>query len=240
MKLSILILLISINSIFSNEIVYKSSNIEIIKISDNIFQHISYLETEKWGRVSCNGMIFKSNDECVVFDTTPNDSSSLELINVIDSIFNVKIKFLVVNHFHGDCLGGVKSFINSDIKVVANKKTIDLARKDSIFFDAIIFENENILEVGGEKVVNRFLGEGHTQDNIVSFIISKKVLFGGCLVKELGASKGYLEDANINEWARTIERVREVFPKINMVVPGHGKAGSIELLEYTKELFDTK
>lgn len=185
-------------------------------------------------------MIFKSNDECVVFDTTPNDSTSLELINVIKNNLKLQVKYLVINHFHEDCLGGVKSFINSDIKVVANKKTIDLARKDSIFFDAIIFENENILEVGGEKVVNRFLGEGHTQDNIVSFIISKKVLFGGCLVKELGASKGYLEDANINEWARTIERVREVFPKINLVVPGHGKAGSIELLEYTKELFDTK
>lgn len=180
------------------------------------------------------------NGECAVFDTTPDDSSSLELINVIDSIFNVKIKFLVINHFHGDCLGGAKSFINCGAKVVANKKTIELANKDSIFFDAITFENENILEVGGDKVVNRFLGEGHTQDNIVSFITSKNVLFGGCLVKELGANKGYLHDANLNEWARTIERVKDVFPKINLVVPGHGKSGSIELLDYTKELFDTK
>ena len=166
MKLSILILLISINSIFSNEIVYKSSNIEIIKISDNIFQHISYLETEKWGRVSCNGMIFKSNDECVVFDTTPNDSSSLELINVIDSIFNFKINFLVVNHFHGDCIGGVKSFINSDIKVVANKNYLSKA-----IFIILIFA-ENVTNVRGVPKKPPF---GHLLAKICQKFFSSKM-----------------------------------------------------------------
>jgi hypothetical protein len=40
--------------------------------------------------------------------------------------------------------------------------------------------------------LTKFFGEGHTKDNVVAYFLSEKILFGGCLLKELEASKGYL------------------------------------------------
>jgi metallo-beta-lactamase class B len=93
------------------------------------------------------------------------------------------------------------------------------------------------LEMGREKVLIKFLGQGHTRDNVVGYFPSEEVLFGGCLIKEMGASKGYLGDANIDEWSATVEKVKKVFPRVKQVVPGHGEAGDSSLLDYTRKLF---
>ena len=37
--------------------VYRSENLEIKQISPNIFVHMSYLNTQDFGKVGCNGMI---------------------------------------------------------------------------------------------------------------------------------------------------------------------------------------
>jgi metallo-beta-lactamase class B len=84
---------------------------------------------------------------------------------------------------------------------------------------------------------NEYFGEGHTKDNIVSYFPSEKVLFGGCLIKEVNASKGYLGDANISEWSGTVQSVKRKYGNAKIVLPGHGKPGGMELLDYTIELF---
>ncbi len=91
--------------------------------------------------------------------------------------------------------------------------------------------------VGNKKVINAFFGEGHTIDNIVSYFPHDKVLFGGCLIKTLGASKGYLGDANVNDWSKTVLAVKSKYGKAKVIIPGHGKPGNSELLDYTIELF---
>jgi metallo-beta-lactamase class B len=63
------------------------------------------------------------------------------------------------------------------------------------------------------------------------------VLFGGCLIKECQATKGFIGDANLGEWSKTVEQVKRQFPKVQQVIPGHGKPGGPELLEYTISLF---
>lgn len=132
----------------SESTIYTSESLIIHKITENVYQHISYLETESWGKVACNGMVYIVGNEAVVFDTTPDDSSSLELIKVIKNKLNVKVKYLVVNHFHVDCLGGIKTFVENGVEIVANTKTIELAKKDNINFDDISFSDEYVIEIG--------------------------------------------------------------------------------------------
>jgi len=52
--------------------VYHSEDLIIIQISDNAFLHTSYLQTNDFGNVPCNGMIVRNSNEVVVFDTPPN------------------------------------------------------------------------------------------------------------------------------------------------------------------------
>ena len=86
-------------------------------------------------------------------------------------------------------------------------------------------------------MVAEFAGEGHTKDNIIGYFPSENVMFGGCLIKEIRAGKGNLEDANVNDWSATVEKIKQEYPKTKIVIPGHGKYGGTELLDYTIKLF---
>ena len=63
-------------------------------------------------------------------------------------------------------------------------------------------------------------------------------LFGGCLLKSMGAGKGNLNDATPDEWSTTIARIQAAYPAVQTVVPGHGEPGGPELLGFTKEMFE--
>jgi metallo-beta-lactamase class B len=93
--------------------------------------------------------------------------------------------------------------------------------------------------VGNEKIIAKFFGEGHTKDNIVGYFPSENVLFGGCLIKELNANKGYLGDATLADWSNTVQKIKKEYPKVKIVVPGHGDYGNAKLLDYTIHLFKT-
>lgn len=219
--------------------VYRSENLIIRKLSDHTFQHISYLNTEDFGKVDCNGMIVTGNNEAVVFDTPADTQSSRELIRYLSEAMNYTIKAVVATHFHGDCVAGLAQFHEARIPSYANNSTIALLKKKDA--SAVIpqsgFDGSLELNVGGQPVSAEFFGEGHTKDNIIGYYPEENVLFGGCLIKEAGAGKGNLEDANEAAWAETVKKIKNKYPNAAIVIPGHGKPGGTELLDYTIRLF---
>jgi len=215
-----------------------SSLLKIEQLTNNTFVHTSYLKIPDYGNFPCNGLVFYNNGEAIVFDTPTNDSASVELINWVQTELNCSIKAVVVNHFHDDCLGGLKTFHEAKIESYANNLTLSLAKEDGMEIPKNGFNKTLEITIGKETVINTFIGEGHSKDNIVSYISGEKVLFGGCLIKELNAKKGYLGDANVNEWSNTVQKVKETYPDVKTIVPGHGKSGGKELLEYTIQLFE--
>ncbi len=219
---------------------YESETLKIKPISDRVFLHVTYLETNDFGKVACNGMIYFSEKEAFVFDTPTNDEVSNELIGWIEEQ-NKRIVGIVATHYHNDCVGGLKAFHDKDIKSYASNKTIAFITQDSdLAVPKNSFENEIELKVGSESVFLKFFGEGHTVDNIVGHIPSEKTLFGGCLVKSVNANKGYLGDANTAEWSSTVEQIKKDISDLKVVVPGHGEHGGTELLDYTIRLFKEK
>lgn len=201
--------------------------------------HISFLQTQTWGKVGCNGMIYIHKNQAFIFDTPADNETSEVLIKTLEEQ-KIKIKGVVINHFHNDCLGGLEAFHKKGIKSYASEKTIELAKKDSVTVPQIGFKERLTLRIGKKGIVNQYLGEAHTKDNIISFIPSENMIFGGCMVKEVKAGKGFLGDANEKEWSNTIRKVKTTFPNIEKVIPGHGKVGGPELLDYTIELFEVK
>ena len=75
---------------------------------------------------------------------------------------------------------------------------------------------------------------------MVAYFPADNILFGGCLIKETGAGKGFLGDANISAWSATVAKIKEAYPQLKLVVPGHGRYGDTRLLDYTVELFKPK
>ena len=223
----------------SETIVYQSQNLILKKISPHVYRHISYLNTDDFGRVECNGMVVVNGGKAVIFDTPANDSASEELINFVNKNLNSIISAIIPTHFHNDCVGGLKAFGENHIPGYASSKTIDILKKEDNKNASLLksFTDSLTLDIGGEKVYAEYLGEGHTKDNIVGYFPKDSILFGGCLIKEVGASKGFLGDANLKAWPSTVLKVKQKYPQAKIVIPGHGKPGGTDLLDYTITLF---
>ena len=218
-------------------IVYKTDTLVIEQITPTVFKHKTYLQTQDFGNVGCNGMIYITNNEALVFDTPTNDEVSKELIDWITTKKKANVSGVVVNHFHKDCLGGLNAFHQHNIPSYANNLTIKLAKEQNYVLPENGFDDKLTLTLGSHKVSTHFLGEGHTKDNTVSYVEDENVLYGGCMLKSLKASKGNLEDANVSAWSTTVANVKTTFPNIKTVIPGHGKVGDASLLDYTIQLF---
>jgi metallo-beta-lactamase class B len=222
---------------FQAKEVYKSDRLVITQIAAHSFVHVSYLQTNDFGNVPCNGLVVRNSNETIVFDTPTNDTSAAELIKWINDSLQCKIKAIVPTHFHDDCLGGLKAFHTNAIPSFANAKTIELATARNYTVPQNSFTDSIVLNIGNEKAIVKFFGEGHTKDNVVGYFPSDHILFGGCLLKEVDASKGFLGDANIAAWSGTVEKIKTAYPDLKLIVPGHGAYGNTALLDYTIQLF---
>ena len=220
--------------------VYKSKNLIITQVAPNSFVHTSFLQTNDFGNVPCNGLIVRNNNETVIFDTPTNNVSSEELIRWVNHGLNCKINAIIPTHFHNDCLAGLQAFNDHNIPSYAHVKTIALAKENNFVIPQNGFSDSLALSVGDEIIMARYFGEGHTRDNIVGYFPSENVLFGGCLIKEMNASKGFLGDANVEIWSSTVEDIKKRFPDVEIVIPGHGNHGDSSLLDYTINLFKTR
>jgi len=243
---AILILVISLTSFLCNsqnqatskpKKVYNSRDLSVTQIAENSFVHTSNIQTNDFGNVPCNGLIVRNSNEAVVYDTPTNDKNSEELINWIRETLHCKIIAIIPTHFHDDCLGGLKAFHENNIDSYAYYKTIELVREKNGIVPRNSFNDSLTLQVGDEITSAKFFGEGHTKDNVVGFFPSENILFGGCLIKELNASRGYLGDANVADWPSTVEKVKMEYPNVKVIVPGHGECGDKKLLDYTIKLF---
>lgn len=222
---------------FTEQEVYRSDALIITQISPNSFIHTSYHQTEDFGNVPCNGLVVRSGDQVIVFDTPTKDHAAEELIRWTQTSIECSIVAVVPTHFHVDCLGGLQAFHTHGIASYANVKTAELAQLNGTAVPQNGIKDSITFDLGSEKVEVRSFGAGHTIDNVVGYFPSEGVLFGGCLIKELDATKGYLGDADVEAWPVTVERVKQAYPQVKLVIPGHGQHGDRRLLDYTIALF---
>lgn len=225
------------NAVFKPKKVYKSKELIITQITQNTFVHTSYKQTDAFGYVPCNGLIVRKGTETIIFDTPTTDKTSAVLIQWIQQKLHCSIKAVIPTHFHDDCLGGLQAFDDNNIPSYANSKTVEYAKENKMTVPKNSFSDSLLLNLGDAYITATFFGEGHTRDNVVGYYPEDNVLFGGCLVKTLDASKGYLGDANVAAWSATVEKVKKAYPLVKVVVPGHGPYGDQKLLDYTIQLF---
>jgi metallo-beta-lactamase class B len=226
----------------ADSVVYRTGKLIIKKLTKATYQHISFLNSQDFGRVACNGMIVIDSNEAILFDTPVDDAASVELIGFLSDSMKMRIVGVVPTHFHEDCVGGIEAFNQRGISGYASKRTVALWQKKQRQFSRpwIQFEDTLTLKVGRERVYIGYPGPGHSEDNVVGYFPGDRVLFGGCLIKALGASKGNLEDATVNAWSGTVSGIKRKYPDIQVVIPGHGNAGTTALLDYTRTLFNAK
>lgn len=235
---SILLLAFSITS-YSQE--YKrikvSKDIELVQLSKNVYVHISVTKLGKFGMVSSNGMLLISGNKAFLFDSPASNKQTKKLATWITRNLHSKIVGFVPNHSHDDCMGGLDYLHHIGVKSYASNRTIAIAQKENLPIPKQGFKDSLTLTLNDQLIKCYFVGEAHSKDNIVVWLPKEKILFPGCMVKELSCFKmGNIEESNLDEWPTTIDQLINKFKDAKIVIPGHGKVGGVDLLEHTKEL----
>jgi metallo-beta-lactamase class B len=227
------ILNISCNST-QNQIVLVDGDIQLILLKDSVFMHVSWDETEGWGRFSSNGLIIIQNGEAIMVDTPMDDLKTRNLVNFLNDKMGVRVIKVISGHYHDDCIGGLPYLHSLGVVSIAGIKTAEKCLEQGLPVPQMPFSDSFTFELNGLTIVCRYFGPGHAPDNIVVWIPEMKILFGGCLLRSMEASGlGNLSDAVVAEWDATVEKVMEAFPEAEIVVPGHGNYGGKELLSHT-------
>lgn len=214
----------------------KSNHLEWIKIKESVWIHKSYGEFA--GQTySSNGLVVLTNKGVVVVDTPWTESQTEELFTGIQSKFQKEILYLIVTHAHDDRMAGVPLFQSRNIPIYSTNLTAKLAKERGFGKTNPILDLQTRLAAGNQWVEVFYPGQGHSVDNIVVWLTDTHILFGGCLVKSLEAKDlGNTKDANIEEWGISVKRVLARYPDAEVVVPGHGDWGKLDLLRHTIRL----
>jgi glyoxylase-like metal-dependent hydrolase (beta-lactamase superfamily II) len=136
-----------------------------------------------------------------------------------------------------------RTWFMQSLQAPQNKRYYDVFKDQAYIPPTEVIElsmdAEKELSFGTENLVLYYPGETHSPDNITVYYPEKKILFGGCMIKELSAADlGNTDDANLEQWPVSIERLKAKYNEanVNIVIPGHGKTGDIRLLDKTLEL----
>lgn len=221
----------------SNKLIRISDDIELVKISDNAYIHVSYRTTKDWGRMPANGLIYIDKKKAFLFDTPWDEAQTKVLITWIENSLKVKVVGFVPNHWHEDGMGGLAYLKSKKIKSYANQMTIDIAKEKGLPQPEIGFKDSLQLHLGKKKIICYYLGAAHSLDNIVVWLPSEQILFAGCVLKGLNFKNlGFTDDGDLNEYPNTLNRVLNKFKDAKIVIPGHGNYGGTELIQHNIKL----
>jgi metallo-beta-lactamase class B len=157
-----------------------AEGLAVIPLTPGLYQHISYLQSEDFGQVACNGLIYINGNEAIVCDSPPTDEESKQLLGWMRKTYpNVTVKALIINHHHIDCLGGIREFHKAGVKSYAHELTPSLLKqkRDSSERPQVLVKKSFELPVGNKAITLFYPGEAHTKDNIVTWIPSESTIF---------------------------------------------------------------
>lgn len=212
-------------------------DVELVALRPNVYLHRSYMKTDDFGTVDCNGLVYVVKGEALVVDTPSTQAQSETLIAKIRTELKAKVTGLVVGHTHADSMGGLEAFQKAGIASYSSIATQRRAAELKLPIPSVGYETALEILVGGRVVRCGYFGPGHAVDTSVTYLAAERVLFGGCLVKAAGAGRGFVGDADLGQWSATVTKVQQAFPEADLVVPGHGSCGDRGLLDFTITMF---
>ena len=104
-------------------------NLNIKKLSNNVFQHISFKRVEPWGLVETSGLVVINGTEAHMIDTPWTTQATIELIAWIETK-GLTIKSTVVTHFHEDSSNDLTLLNDLKIKTYATSLTNKLLKSN--------------------------------------------------------------------------------------------------------------
>lgn len=214
--------------------------LQIRHITGNIYAYTTY-STYKNTITDANAVYLVTPKGVVVIDAPWDPSQFQSFLDSIRLKHHQRVALAIATHSHEDRAGGLAFFKSKGIKTYTSLRTDQILEAHKAPRAEFTFSKDTIFTLGGYKIGTYYAGAGHTTDNLVIWFGKDQVLFGGCLVKSVESKDlGYIAEADLNAWPKSINKLKEKYPDAKYVVTGHQAWKGQESLDYTLELLSEK
>ncbi|MFB3895716.1 MAG: subclass B1 metallo-beta-lactamase [bacterium] len=202
-----------------------------------VWLYTAYYDLPDLKHCPANGLIIIDQDKAMLINVPWTNEQAGVLFDWVANQHKAKVQMVVPTHAHIDCIGGLAESHRRGAVSYAFSSTVVLQEKVHQIEPMNSFSQKTALYCGKIKVDLIYPGPGHTQDNIVAWIPNNRILFAGCLVKSMDAKKlGNIKESDLKNYPRTLENIRKLYSNAEIVIPGHGQPGGIELIQHTIDL----
>lgn len=187
--------------------------------------------------ISANAMYLVTDKGVVLFDAPWDKSQFQPLLNTIKARHNKDAIMYFATHSHDDRAGGLDFYRQKGIKTYTIKATDKILKENNEKRAEFVIPNDTTFTVGQHVFEVYYPGKGHAPDNIVVWFEKEKVLYGGCFVKSTKAKDlGYLGDADVKEWEKSIVKVQSKFKNPKYIITGHDDWRDLTSLNHTLKM----
>lgn len=210
------------------------------KLDSNIYLYTSYGDVDNYKNIDANAVIVISGQDAILFDTPWDEPQAKQLLAFVQDSLKKNIKLCIITHAHADRIGSIDVMHKNNIPTLSYYLTAQQASIHEHTQPQYLFYNTDTTVMCGDiKITALYPGAGHTIDNIVLYIPSKKFLYGGCFIKSGKSTHiGNIADADVAAWPHSIDNMVKQLSatNINTVIPGHGTWLSDKAIENTLRL----
>lgn len=197
------------------------SKLTITPLTGDFYIYTTY-NTYEGSQLPANGMYLVTANGVVMFDTPWDTTQFQPLLDSIELKHHKSVLMCIATHWHGDRTEGLEYYRQQHIKTYTTVLTDQLSKKNNKKRAEFLIAKDTVFQIGRYSFETYFPGEGHTTDNIVIWFNNEKILYGGCLIKGADADNlGYLGDANVAEYATTLQNVQNKYKDPKFIIVSH-------------------
>lgn len=221
----------------------KNYPIALQKIAEGVWVHTSNYTVPGRKPIPSNGLIVEDGDSLIMVDTAWGEKATESLLETVKSEIGKPVTKVIITHHHLDKIAGVDVMEFAGAEVFTHPLTPVKAANAGYPVPntsvAALKDAKSRTKVGPVEIA--YPGAAHAQENLVVYIPSKKILYGGCAIKGAEAnSMGNLDDADIKAWPTTLNWIKTTYPETQTIVPGHGKGSDLRLIGRTLAMIAKK
>jgi metallo-beta-lactamase class B VIM len=213
--------------------------VTLSKLAEGVWVHTTNYTLPGQNPIPSNGLVVVDGNDVILVDGAWGELATISLLEKVKAETGKAVTKMIVTHHHADRTAGVDAAEWQGIQVFTHPDTPVLAARAGFAAPntsvAALKAPKSRTKVGSLEI--SYPGHGHASDNLVVYIPSAAVLYGGCAVRGAGAKTlGNTSDADLEKWAESLNWVKATYPKAQIVVPGHGKGANLSLIDGTLAL----